>query len=73
MLLQSSVNLTVRLERSSSLGDLLAHGNVDFPGTVAIVPDAAQFLAHQTIGAAINDFLELWRDRIKAVKHTLRH
>src|SRR5262245_60376488 len=73
MLAQTFVNRSMRLDRTFLLGDLLAHGHGDFPGSITVVAHAAKFLAHQAIRAGVDDFFELRRNRIQTVKNPLRH
>ena len=52
---------------------LLAHRHGDVPGTIAIIANTAQLLAHQAVAAGIDNLFEFWRDRIESMKHTLCH
>ena len=52
---------------------LLAHCDGDVPGSIAIVSNAAQLLAHEAVAASVDDLFEFRRDRIESMKHTLCH
>src|SRR5918996_5482983 len=54
-------------------GDFLSHGDRNVPGAESIVAYSTELLAHQTIGAGVDDLFELACDRIEPVKDALRH
>ena len=55
------------------LGYLLAHRDRDVPRAITVVAHAAQFLAHETVGAGVNDFFQFGGDRVESVENPLRH
>src|SRR4030095_2325803 len=60
-------------DRAIPFSHLFAHCDCDVPGSVAVVTDATQLLAHQTIRAGVDAFFQLRVEGIEPVKHTLCH
>ena len=60
-------------EGSVFLRHLFAHRDGYIPGSIAIISNAAQLLAHQAVAASVDDLFEFRRDRIESMKHTLCH
>jgi hypothetical protein len=73
MLLQTFEERAVGFDRAIPFSHFFAHRDRDVPRPVSVVTDAAKLLAHQTIRAGVDDFFQLGRDGIQAVKHALRH
>lgn len=73
MLMDAFEQWTMSFERSVLFSHLLAHGDGDVPWPVAVIADATQFLAHETVRASVNDFFQFRRDGIEAVENPLRH
>src|ERR671925_402962 len=61
------------IDGSLLLRNFLAHGNGNIPRSIAVIAHAAEFLAHQTVGASVNDFFELGCNWVKPVKNPLSH
>src|SRR5262245_51449025 len=73
ILLQTLQERAMGLDGAILFSHLFAHCDRNVPGSVSVVTNATQFLAHQTIRAGVDDLFQLRGDRIETVKHTLCH